>query len=204
MSFTRDDLEKLKCEVKKRLSEKRYLHTLGVAECAVRLAELCLPECREYAEAAGLLHDITKELSIEEERKLLKLSGECVFEDESEGVLHSLTAPYVIKRDFPCFSDGKILSAVYNHTMGAPDMSVLDEIIFLADFIEEGRSYEPSLRTREYVFSNMVEEKYRENIKILHKGCLMEMDSTIENLTRKNMRISGKTLKTRDALKKRI
>ena len=78
MSFTRADLEKLKCEVGQRLSEKRYLHTLGVAECAVRLAELCLPECRKYAEAAGLLHDITKELPIEEQYTLLSLSGEAV------------------------------------------------------------------------------------------------------------------------------
>ena len=150
------------------------------------------------------MHDITKELSIEEERKLLKLSGECVFEDESEGVLHSLTAPYVIKRDFPSFSDGKILSAVDNHTMGAPDMSVLDEIIFLADFIEEGRSYEASVRVRNFVFSNMKEGKYGENRKILHRACLMEIASTIENLTRKNMRTSEKTLKTKSALEKRI
>ncbi len=204
MSFSRSDIEKLRCEVKTRLSEKRYLHTLGVAVCAVRLAKLCLPEYCDYAEAAALLHDITKELPIEEQYTLLSLSGETVSADESIGVLHSFTAPYVIKRDFPSFSDEIILSAVYNHTTGDPGMSVLDEIIFLADFIEEGRSYEASVRTREFVFSNMMEEKHRENIKILHRACLMEIDSTIENLKRKNMRINEKTLKTKDALEKRI
>ena len=204
MSFTRADLEKLKYEVGQRLSEKRYLHTLGVAECAVRLAELCLPECRKYAEAAGLLHDITKELPTEEQKELLILSGETLDLRESEGVLHSLTAPYVIKRDFPCFSDEKILSAVYNHTMGAPDMTILDEIIFLADFIEEGRSYEASVRVRNFVFSGVKEGKFEENINILHRACLMEIASTIENLTRKNMRINEKTLKTKSALEKRI
>ncbi len=204
MTFDRTEIEKLTHEVGKRLSEKRFLHTLGVRRCALRLAELCMPEYSDSLEVAALLHDITKELPREEQYRLLSLSGETVCLDGSVGVLHSLTAPYVIKRDFPSFSEPIILGAVYNHTTGSPDMSTFDEIIFLADFIEETRTYEPSVLTRDFVFRNMSDGKYEENIKILHRACLMEIDATIKSLTSKNMRIDERTLKTRDALEKRI
>ncbi len=204
MSYSKNELGALLFEINKRLSQKRFFHTIGVMECAARLAWLCMPEYESEAQVAALLHDVTKELPREEQTELLSPEELSLFDGESEGILHAFSAPAVIKRDFPSFSAPLILNAVRNHTTGAPDMSVFDEIIFLADFIENGREYEASIKTREFVFSEMKLGKYEENIKILHKACLMEIDSTIESLERKNKSVCGITLRTREALEKRI
>jgi HD superfamily phosphohydrolase YqeK len=119
MSFSTTQTEKLKASVSKRLTEGRFLHTLGVANAAVRLAEYCLPDYIRYAEAAGLLHDISKELSFDENIALLKSEGIALDSEdyESPAIIHSFTAPIVIKRDFSDFAKEEILSAVYNHTI---------------------------------------------------------------------------------------
>ena len=61
MTFSRENIERLSKAVEKRLGNKRFLHTLGVAKSAVKLADLCESESKCEAEIAGLLHDITKE-----------------------------------------------------------------------------------------------------------------------------------------------
>ena len=79
-------------------------------------------------------------------------------------------------------------------------MSVFDEILFLADFIEDGREYHDSLLTRNYVFDNMRIGNITENVLILHKACLMEIDSTIAHLKELGKAISKKTLLAKESL----
>ena len=58
MIFQETDLIALREEMRLRLSEKRYLHTLAVEDCAVRLCEMCMPDKKDEAAVAALLHDI--------------------------------------------------------------------------------------------------------------------------------------------------
>jgi len=206
MTFSNQEIERLTGEIKSRLSEPRYLHTLGVARAAKRLSELCLPSHSAEAVVAALLHDVTKELSTEEQKRIIK--EELVFidrEDENTpAVLHSFTAPTGIKRDFQEFATDNVLSSVFFHTMGSPDMSVFDEIIFLADFIEETRTYPSSVSVRNFVFENMKHGKQEENIKILHKACVMSIDFTTEHLKKNKKPINSKNVLTRNALLSKI
>ncbi len=199
-------IEALRESIKQRLSEKRYRHSLGVEQCAARLANMCLREFDFEVRAAALLHDITKELSRDAQIAIINNAGLVLSSDElqCEQFFHSLTAPFVIRRDYPEFARENILSAVKNHTVGDTDMSIFDEIIFLADFIEEGREYAPSRELYEYVFSNMRESELENNVQILHKAALKSIDYTIGSLILKNKPIIIKTVLTRNALLSKI
>ncbi len=206
MMFSKESLGKLRAEIQKRLSEKRFLHTLSVADMALRLGECCLPDKSDMLYAAGLLHDVTKELTYSEQLGIIKdfgieLDGEDI---ASVGVIHSFTAPAVIKRDFPEFATDEILSAVFKHTVGSPLMSVFDEIIFLADFIEEGRSYDASIRVRAYVFDSMSRGDINNNLRVLHTACVDEIDSTLIHLIKNKKQINSKNILTRNALLSKI
>ena len=206
MIFQETDLIALREEMRLRLSEKRYLHTLAVEDCAVRLCEMCMPDKKDEAAVAALLHDITKELSLFEQRILLREAN--IFLDsedaESVGVLHSFTAPIMVSRDFPDFATQNVLSAIRYHTLGAPEMSVFDEIIFLADFIEDTRTYESSLKLRKFVWESMYPHKLKENILVLHSACIRAIDSTVSNLIENKKKINSKNILTRNALLSKI
>ena len=198
-------LEDLARAVKSRLSGKRFNHTLAVAKMARYLA-LCCEVDGCVAEAAALLHDVTKELSEDEHLSLLAKEGIVLNQDDldSPQIWHSYTAPILIKRDFPLFAYPEILSATEKHTVGDGDMQVLDCIIFLADFIEETRTYPSSVQVRKYVFENMQEGKNLENLRVLFTACIKSIDFTVEHLSSTNKKLNPKTLLTRNALLSKI
>lgn len=205
-SFSRSDIDALKESVKARLSEKRFNHTLAVADAAVRLGELCAPKCKDKLEVAALLHDVTKELTTDEQLRIIK-SADIRVDDEdlsSPAILHAFTAPEVIKSDFSAFADAAVLSAVYNHTIGSPEMSVFDEIIFLADFIEDTRTYDASVEVRNFVWENMANADSDARIKILHKAVILAIDSTLKLLKENKKTINSKNILTRNALLSKI
>ena len=206
MSFSESDIKYLRAEVSKRLSNKRFLHTLAVSEMAAELSVFCGIECKIEAEIAGLLHDVTKELPHEAQLSLLFENGISLDEEDeaSPAVLHSYTAPLVIKRDFPDYATDKVLSSAKNHTLGSPDMILFDEIIFLADFIERTRTYPASHRVREFVFLNMKSGDFSQNINTLHKASVMAIDSTLTHLIEQNRIINSKNVLTRNALLSKI
>lgn len=206
MTFSEKDIDLLKKQVETWLSPKRFLHTLGVARAALKLAEYCLPDFMRETEAAALLHDISKEYTIEEQYQLINEFDIPIEKSdyESPQILHSFTAPAVIKKDFPKFATDRILSAVFNHTIGSPDMTVFDEIIFLADYIEENRTYDSCISVRNYVFNNMTDRDYESNIKVLHNACIKAIDYTVSNLSESKRLINFKNILTRNALMSKI
>ena len=206
MTFSSEDIESLKLEIQTRLSNTRYLHTLGVAEAAEMLALFCAPELVSEAIVAALLHDVSKEYSYDEQLRIIKEYKICIdSEDKSTpAVLHSFTAPAVIKRDFGKFATDNVLSSVLYHTIGSPNMSVFDEIIFLADFIEDTRIYDSSALLRKYVFLNMQEGETESNLKVLHKACIKSIDFTIAHLTKNKKHVNSKNILTRNALLSKI
>ena len=193
-------LSKLSSEVSKRLSEKRFLHTVGVRKMAEKLAKFCLPSAVCELEAAALLHDISKELSEEAEAKILIENSVPYDPIKDKAVLHSYTAPFVVKSDFPEFSTEDILSAVKNHTLGSSDMSVFDMIIFISDYIEEGRKYDSCIKTRDFLLEKLCEGRYSENVKFLRAACVMAIDFTVKNLEERGKPVNPVTVSARNAL----
>ena len=206
MRFSSDDVIKLRSLIKPRLSEKRYSHTLGVERAAVRLAKYCIPELADEAAVAALLHDVTKEIPYNRHVELLKSNGALLdaSDYESPAILHAFTAPIIIRSDFSYYATENVLSAVYNHTVGSPDMSVFDEIIFLADFIEDTRTYEASINLQSFVWKNMKDQDISANRKVLHRACAEAIDAAIINLIRYKKHINIKNILTRNALLSKI
>jgi predicted HD superfamily hydrolase involved in NAD metabolism len=121
------------------LSDKRYAHTLRVAETAERLARLhgLAPE---RARLAGLLHDMAREIGKEELLRVAEEDGLPVgdFERERPILLHGPVAAKLAKEDLGV-EDGEVLDAVRAHTTGEPGMGPLALALFVADKIEPGR-----------------------------------------------------------------
>ncbi len=150
-------LDSLREDIRPFMSEKRYRHTLGVEHMAKHLASFFKGEVDEFSlRAAALLHDITKELSEREQREIvekmqIKLSKS---QEKSPAILHSFTAEHRIKEKFPFFLKyDSLLSAIRAHTTGSAEMSLFDKLLFVSDYIEEGREYSRCIMQRERLLS---------------------------------------------------
>ncbi|MBO5945672.1 MAG: bis(5'-nucleosyl)-tetraphosphatase (symmetrical) YqeK [Clostridia bacterium] len=195
----------LALKIKPYMSEKRYIHTLGVVKMAEKLSRYCLPDKRDALVAAAFLHDISKELSFDEQKRILACEGVTLDGDEmnSPEIFHSFTAPYVIKRDFPEYASEEILNAVRYHTVGDVDMTVFDEIIFLSDYIEEGRVYQSCIDLRNYVLENMGDDIIA-NVVCLHNAALRSIEATERVLLAKGKRVSKRTALVKKSLASKI
>lgn len=154
-SYTRIDLVK---ELEQELNYKRFIHTLSVAGTATSLA-MCYGADLEKAETAGLLHDCAKCLDLRKMQKLCEKAGVEVspFEFNSGALLHSKAGRALASEKYQ-ITDQEILFAISSHTTGRPGMSLLEKIIFVADYIEPGRFTAPNLPlVRKLAFSDIDE-----------------------------------------------
>ncbi len=181
-SFSEESICKLRESVKKLMSAKRFLHTLGVEAAAANISKHVAPNLNSRARVAALLHDVTKEISSVELIKKYALSPS--EEDLSAPeTLHAITAPPFITEHFPEFSDDGILFAVETHTVADPEMTLLGKIIFVADYIEEGRSIDNSHTLRHRLYSELESANNREEaLKALDFAVLSSIDYTTEYL----------------------
>ena len=127
-------IEQIKQNLKKYLSEFRYEHSILVAEESKKMAKH-YKQNEEKAYIAGLVHDIAKEFSDEENEKWIQkynLTGD-VYSEEYKNVIHSFIGAVVIGEWYGM--DEEICNAVRNHTLGNISMTELDKIIFVADKI---------------------------------------------------------------------
>ncbi|MBR2370867.1 MAG: bis(5'-nucleosyl)-tetraphosphatase (symmetrical) YqeK [Clostridia bacterium] len=186
------------------LSHHRAQHTFGVERTAVHMAELLLPEKIADVRCAALLHDITKEFNLKKHLQIIQECGIIISDDykTTPSLLHAITATAVIPSIFPELATDEILSAVRWHTTGKPDMSVMEKIIFLADFIEDGRTYESCLRVREYYLSaDMKGMTLTQRLHHLDLTTLECLDSMIRVLERERVLVCPDSTEARDALK---
>lgn len=202
MKYTENQIDLLRLEVGKRLSQKRFSHTLGVERMAVKIGEKCLPDRIDELRVAALLHDISKEYSEAEHLELMKSYNFSLSDEDlaSPQLWHSITAPLVVMRDFPEFSGEDILSAVRNHTVGAPSMSVFDEIILLSDYIEDGRSYEKCVSLRESFLEALKKACDLESaVFALHEAVYTSLNNNILEFISRGVAYHSETKATRDA-----
>ncbi len=130
-----NDFEVLEDLVKTNLSEYRYIHTLGVAKLAKELA--CYHNIDpNKAYMAGLFHDLTKELSNEQQDEYLRYYDPDKL-NYPEKVKHSFTCKYYLREKFH-LHDGDVLNAIYNHTI-CNSNDKLSLILYVADKREENR-----------------------------------------------------------------
>ena len=140
-AFTERDLIALRDDMREKMSERRFVHTLGVEQMVARLAALYLPEEVTLLRAAALLHDMTKELGREEQAAILAQGGVVLRPDEAcaHKIWHGMTAALLTPKLYPHLADPVLLSAVRWHTTGHDGMTVPEALLYLADYIEEGR-----------------------------------------------------------------
>lgn len=133
------DLKKIKKKLKNELDESRYEHTIGVMDTAACLAMRYGADLTQ-ALVAGLLHDCAKCIPNDKKLKLCRKNGIEVtpFEEKAPFLLHAKLGAWMAEHEYHV-SDPAILSAIACHTTGKPDMSLLDKIVFIADYIEPGR-----------------------------------------------------------------
>ncbi len=145
-----DDKEKEKLlssymeSMKKSLKPSRYEHSLGVMKTAAKLAEIYGADVYK-AKVAGILHDCAKYLKDDELVNLCMQNNISLSESEVAGhetinaLVHS-KAGMILARNIYNIQDKEILDSIFYHTVGRPGMSLLEKIIFTADFIEPGRT----------------------------------------------------------------
>lgn len=139
------DNKQIKKSVKTTQSGKRFEHTLGVAYTAVALAMKYGVSLKD-AELAGLLHDCAKCLSHEEKIAICTDNNIVMtaVERRNPFLLHAKVGHFLAKTTYEV-EDEDILNAILYHTTGRPEMSLLEKIIFIADYIEPGRDQAPNL-----------------------------------------------------------
>lgn len=179
------DYKKIKKAMEKSLDPKRFDHTLGVAYTATSLA-MKYGASIEDALLAGLLHDCAKCLT--DERKIAICDKHNISMNDVERrnpyLLHAKVGSFLAMEEFHV--DNKdVINAILNHTTGRPGMSLLEKIIFIADYIEPGRKQAPHLtEIRQLAFED------------LDKALLFILNDTLEYLINTGVEYDPMTEKT--------
>lgn len=152
-----EKIKEIKEVLSKRLSYKRYYHSLGVMNTAAELAARYGNDI-ERAKLAGILHDCTKEYPLEKQYEIIERYGVEIPEDEItvEKLLHSRTGAVMAKEEFGV-TDKEVLSAISCHTAGKENMTEFEKILFLADFIDPSRDYRGVEAIRKKAFKDLDE-----------------------------------------------
>ena len=190
MSINCTDREALEKYARDRLKESRYRHSLGVEDMAVRLAGIHGADA-EKAAFAGRFHDIAKNMdNAELNANILKyrLPEELL---DNNALAHSKVVAAILEHEFGV-TDADILNAVRFHTTARKGMSLLEELIFVADVVEDNRTYSDLEYYQQLAYSD------------LDRACYEILEYTIGDLKSKNREIDKDTLEARDWVLQRI
>lgn len=170
------------------LDKDRLNHSIGVCETAKKLAKINNADVKK-AEIAGLVHDCAKCFSDE---KLIEIAqkNDIEIDDVSSiqpNLLHGPVGACIAKEEF-LIDDEEILNSIKYHTTGWENMSVLDKIIYLADYIEPNRDFPKIYDIRRAAYDNIDE------------GLLLALNNSIEFVIKRGLLIDIKTIKARNSL----
>lgn len=152
----------IRLQVMKEIDDARYQHTLGVMYTAASMA-MRYGEDVEKAMIAGLLHDCAK--CIPGGTKILLCKKFCIevtdYEHRNPGLLHAKLGAFIAEKNYNIL-DEDILKAIKSHTTGRPGMSLLEKIIYIADYMEPGRKELPNMaEVRKLAFEDIDKCLYR-------------------------------------------
>ena len=185
------NMEVIKANVRNFLDEKRYEHVKRVAKCAVELAKIYgVPV--EKVEASAWLHDVAKFFNLSVMIDLTKGKYPEVADkmSQSTAVLHGFAGAEFVRQNYELFGidDEEILDGIKYHTIGCENMNTLAKIVYLADAIEEKRSWEGV-------------EKARELAKIdLDEAIKFEIEEKLKYLLAKDSIIHPNVIKFRNSI----
>lgn len=183
LPFDRDDLLD---RLEQTLSPHRYQHVLNVEKAAIQLAE-AYGQDPIKAGLAGLLHDYAKEKPDSYFQQLIQernLDPDLL--QWGNNLWHGYLGIYAIEEELG-LEDPEILEAIRVHTIGKAEMSPLDMILYVADYIEEGRNFPGVEEARRIAFSS------------LEEGVAYETAETLSFLAKKRIPIYPQTLETYNA-----
>lgn len=203
MIITEEMLDDLRAHVAEGMSEKRFAHTAEVEKMVARLGALYLPEQIPMLRAAALLHDITKELSADEQCAILRAHGKSVteFDRHAKKTLHARTAALLIPERYPAFADPDILFCVRWHTTGRTGMSLASKLVYLADYIDMSRTFPDCVTLRSFFFA-AEPEKMDEAARLDHlrETLILSYDMTMRALIEEGKPLSVDTAHARNEL----
>jgi len=177
------DFEALDKQLKIALDDKRYIHSIGVMYTAI-----CMAMRYEYdlekAQIAGFLHDCAK--CIPESVQLNSCKEYNLPMNEYERIhpymLHAKLGAYLANRDYNITDQG-ILNAIASHTTGHAHMTMLEKIIFIADYIEPSRDKAPNLqKARKLAFIDLDKAML-----LILKDIIVHVESKSEGMDMKTM-----------------
>ena len=159
--------------IKQRLNPYRFNHSVCVAECAVKLAEIYGADVKK-AYVAGDLHDIMKNTPDEEQLDYLKDLDVSLNKTELSNpkLYHAISGAHYIKNELK-IDDKEIFDAIRFHTTGRAKMSLLEKVIYVADFISDDRSY------------NGIDEIRAAAYRSLEEAMMIGLEFSIQEITQK-------------------
>lgn len=169
--------------VKAQITEHRYIHTLGVMETAIKLADIYQAD-EKKAEIAAIFHDYAKFRPKDEMKQIIIDQGmpRELLAYNSE-LWHAPVGAYLVQTEVGIM-DQEILDAIKYHTSGRENMTLLEKIIYIADYIEPGRHFPGVEEVRELAERN------------LDAALIQALQNTIQFLMKKNQPIFPATFFT--------
>ena len=209
-------IETVANEIPQFISGKRLAHTYAVERECQALGALFSAHPTLMSEEdvyklriAALLHDITKEKSVDEHAALAKEFRIPLTDLEkcAPKVLHAKTAPALARKTVNerlgcCVVDDAICDAIRTHTTGAAQMSLIGKLLYLADYIEETRTFEDCIRLR-HLFYDTLDACSDDAASLCHHldaVLLCSFDMTIRDLLDNHAPIDANTTAARNAL----
>jgi predicted HD superfamily hydrolase involved in NAD metabolism len=173
--------------VKKQLTEHRYQHTIGVMETAIALAEQYGADVKKV-ELAAIFHDYAKFRPKEEMKRIIleqNMPKDLLLYNTE--LWHAPVGAYLVEKEVG-IKDVEILDAIRYHTSGRPDMTLLEKVVYVADYIEPGRIFPGVDEVRELAKQD------------LNKALIKALQNTIQFLMNKNQAIYPDTFYTYNSL----
>jgi len=182
-----EDIELLKEEIKEKLTEKRFLHSLSVMDMCEKLAKKYSCDVKR-AKLVGLVHDMAKEMTDEEMLGYVKKNDIAISDTEKSipQILHGKIAGDLAKKKYDF--DDEMCEAISYHTTGKENMTLLQKILFASDKIDETRNYEGVEELRKLAFEN------------LDEAIIKNIDETLKINIDKRKVILEESIKTRNYL----
>jgi len=181
------NLEEIKKDLRMKLSDYRYNHSLSVALVCIELANIYNVD-KDKAYVVGLVHDIAKEFSDEENIYYIEKYNLPRVDDEFKRIVHGEVGAAYLREKYNM--DDEVCEAVRVHSIGSTDMTMLDKILFVADKIEPGKDY-PG-----------IEDERRVAKEDIDKALLLCLENNYKQLIGKGRRMHPISLEVLDNLKK--
>ena len=183
-------MEALEAEVVSLLNPNRVAHVLGCRDCAIELARR-YGENEVDAARAGLLHDITKAIDGPLQLTLCAEYGIVLdtFSRSFPKTLHALTGSLVAGRIFG--ENEHVVGAICHHTTGRADMTLLEKIIYIADYVERNRDFPGVEEMRAMAYTD------------LDRAVLMGLESAVAHVKRQGQGLAPATMEALEYLQNR-